>query len=34
MKDRLQKIETLYGKDTSDFVKENIVIMKKLLKSQ
>lgn len=34
MKDRLQKIEKLYGKDTSDFVKENIVIMKKLLKSQ
>ena len=34
MQDRLKKVETLYWKNTLDFVKENIVIMKKLLKSQ
>ena len=34
MQDRFSKIEELYGKDTLDFVKQNIVIMKKLLKSQ
>lgn len=34
MQDRLLKVEELYWKDTLDFVKQNIVIMKKLLKSQ
>lgn len=34
MQDRYKKIEEEYGKETLDFVKENIVIMKKLLKSQ
>ena len=34
MQDRLSKLEQLYWKDTLDFVKENVVIMKKLLKSQ
>lgn len=34
MKDRLEKIEELYWKDALHFVKQNIVIMKKLLKSQ
>lgn len=34
MQDRLDKVENLFGKDKLDFVKENIVIMKKLLKSQ
>ena len=34
MQDRYNKIEEEYGKETLDFVKENVVIMKKLLKSQ
>ena len=34
MWDRLSRVEKLYGKDTLDFVKQNIIIMKKLLKSQ
>jgi hypothetical protein len=34
MQDRFEQIGKTYGKDTLDFVKENIIIMKKLLKSQ
>lgn len=34
MQDRFSKIEELCGKEALDFVKQNIVIMKRLLKSQ